>query len=184
MVTTILPQGSEYRDVEDGDDLPNLALAQVIRQLYTEASLLPYMVIRFKVVGRLPKTQGTRYVNYYYSAFDLWMAQRTPAQLSVITSIAPSMHYLQRYSAGHRPAFRKVFPGLWALDLTAASRVFDDIYVDVSTWTKVARQKDREISLDITSPVERDEWDVDKALERYLIKGPIHFEAILGAQSD
>jgi hypothetical protein len=150
--------------------------------LYTETSLLPYMLNRFKVVGRLDKTQGTKYADFYYSAFDFWVAHRTPAQLKVITSIAPPMYYIRRYRAGDRPAFRKVFPSLRALDLTAGSVVFT--YNNVDTWAKVARQMDLDASLDIIWPVKTHEWNPDEALERYLIKGPNHFEAILDTQSD
>jgi hypothetical protein len=68
--TILLPSGTEIRSAKYGDMLPALALPLICRQLYTETSLLPYMLNHFKLVGGLQVSDGVKYADDRYNTFD------------------------------------------------------------------------------------------------------------------
>lgn len=179
--TVILPKGTAFRPAKDDDDLPSLVLPRVCRQLYTETALLPYMLNHFKLVGHLHAAPGAKYDNSWYNSLDYWMTRRTPAQLKVITSLAPSFRYIFQYRNGNRPSFCTTFPSLQDLDLRAGSSALGTDGPQRVWKTRKVIAKDLESSLTIQWPAEQDwGWNPDRDLELALEEGPTHFNSIQG----
>jgi hypothetical protein len=69
IATTILTSGAEYRPARLDDDLPNLSLSRVCRQMYTETALLPYKLNQFKFFGHVESNDTGKYSGPY-TPFD------------------------------------------------------------------------------------------------------------------
>ncbi|KAF2831595.1 hypothetical protein CC86DRAFT_463452 [Ophiobolus disseminans] len=185
ILTTILPKDTEYRSAEDGDQLPNLCLPRVCRQLYMETALLPYVLNHFKFVGYLTKTTGGKYsTRGGYSTMDVWSQLRKPAQLQAITSIAPTLYYLHNYLLGDRPGFRKRFPALKHVDLRLSSMISPASSAE--KWGKAAKSGDLDGSIAYTfaDPRSPKVWNTIHRLEKGMGDGPNHFETVVDAGSD
>jgi hypothetical protein len=158
LITVILPHGADYRPAAPGDDLPNLSLPQVCRQIYAETTLLPYMLNHFifvKSIWALRKNVGGYVGRNNYTTLDLWLERRLPVQINALTCIAPMSQYLERYFAGKRAAFITRFPGLRVLDLGALRGYMDselDTELDTeiyTQWRRLAQKKDLESDISI-----------------------------------
>ena len=184
ILTTILPKDAVFRSAKASDDLPNLSVPRVCRQLYTETALLPYMLNHFKFVGNLSKTSGGKYAKRgSYSTFDFWLELRVPAQLQALTSIAPTMSYTLNYLAGDRPAFRKRFPGLKYLDLQSSSSL--SLARSQGAWEWAATTKDREGDIVVTfSATNNDAWNQDRPLENAMKLGRNHIDVIVDVEDN
>lgn len=148
--------------------------------MYTETAILPYMLNHFKFVGSHTKMDGCKYAGHSYNALDLWVEQRTPAQLKAVVSVDPSLDYLMRYFARSRPAFRKIFPNLQALDLRAGQALMPRCTTAPVYWTTHGSRKDVDSDLDVTLPTETGcGWDVDDDLVKMLKSGPNHFDTVI-----
>ncbi|KAF2468273.1 uncharacterized protein BDR25DRAFT_316388 [Lindgomyces ingoldianus] len=88
---------------------PNFQLLRVCRQIYNEAAVLPYKLNNFSFAGSARKYLG-KYGNNWYNPTDYWVERRTIAQLQAVTTLEPSVRYMDEYTSKRRPAFRRRFP--------------------------------------------------------------------------
>jgi hypothetical protein len=157
LVTIILPHGADYRPAAPDDDLPNLSLPQVCRQIYPETTLLPYTLNHFIFVKSrwaLRKNVGGYVGGNNYTTLDLWLERRLPVQINALTCIAPTIQYQEQYFMGKRSAFITRFPGLRVLDLGALrgymdSELDEELDEELDTkldtqWRRLAQKKDVE----------------------------------------
>jgi hypothetical protein len=106
--STIVPSNGE----EKGFIKPTFQLPRVCRQLYAETALLPYTLNHFKFNEQWLYKQGGKYSGTGYTAMDVWIESRIPAQLKAIRSLEVPPRYWSSYTSCRRPAFKKRFPGL------------------------------------------------------------------------
>jgi hypothetical protein len=150
--------------------------------MYTETVFLPYMLNYFKLVGNHRRMDSSKYANGWYNTFDLWVEQRTPAELKAIISISLPTFYLAKYFRGKRPAFCEVFPNLRAIDLREG-RAF--LPSDPQLWWTVnVSREDLEGDLDITWPTRSKPGSSPNVdLVRALRSGPNHFDTVIVAEN-
>jgi hypothetical protein len=187
VTTIILPKGTDFRRARDGDDLPALALPLACRQLYTETSLLPYMLNCFALVGDfwLSVESDIKYSRSWYNTFDFWTQQRTPAQLKAITSLAAPHSSISKWLDGRRPAFCTVFPGLKYLDLRMGLYEMGDSGPQETLKERRVVKKDLGSSFEIQWPVMHGrKWTEHFEREDALEAGPSHFEVLVDLRSD
>lgn len=175
IATSILTSGAEYRPARIDDDIPNLSLSRVCRQMYTETALLPYMLNQFKFNGHLESKDSGKH-SKVYTPFDYWMEKRTPAQRKVIASVAPTIYYIISWKLGLRPAFLTILPGLQMLDLRSGG-FHTKAYIETATKKVKSTAKDLAGMRSITWPEETDDsrQDQDNKVNQLMASKAVHF---------